>query len=111
MVSSFLDRVVLRVVTSRHLDRLAMRALLRANELLGLAIGIRLAKLRDSADRLAVLFGAAEVSAVQAHLFAEAAEILRERWDRLPERRRPHYRPVQRYPDSTHPPLARPFGR
>ena len=97
VVSSFLDRVVLRAATSRHLDHLAMRALLRANELFGLALGIRLAKLRDSGDRLAEVFVAAEGGAVQTHLFAEAADILRERWDRLPERRRPHYRPVQRY--------------
>jgi hypothetical protein len=97
VLSLFLDHAVLRAAGSRHLDRLAMRALLRANELLGLAIGIRLAKLRDSGDRLAEVFAGAEVSAVQAHLFAEAADILRERWDRLPERRRPHYRPAQRF--------------
>jgi transposase InsO family protein len=95
--SSFLDHAVLRAATSRHLDRLAMRALLRANELLGLAIGIRLAKLRDSDDPLAEAYAGAEVSAAQAQLFAEAADILRERWDSLPERRRPHYRPTQRY--------------
>ena len=27
----------------------------------------------------------------------ERGDILAERWDRVPERRRPHYRPLQRY--------------
>jgi hypothetical protein len=47
MPESLAERAVVRIAKSRHIDRFAVRALLRANELLGLALGVRLAKLRD----------------------------------------------------------------
>ena len=90
------DRAVLKIAESRHLERFAIRALLKANELLGLSICVRLAKLRDSDDRFATLFAESEAHALQAN-HAEIAAIVASRWDRLPERRHPHYRRSERY--------------
>ena len=97
MVFSLIDRAIVRAAKSRRFAPWAVRATLRANELLGLAIGARLAELRDSGDGLARSFADAEANAIQARLFFEAAQILRERLDRIPERRRPHYRPDHRF--------------
>ena len=52
----FIDRAVLSIVKTRLLDRPSMRALVKANELLGLALGTRLASMRDSAEPLQALF-------------------------------------------------------
>lgn len=90
MKDSLIERAVLKIAKSRHIERFAIRALLKANELLGLAIGVRLAKLRDSEDRFAALFAESEAHALQARLHAEIAGIVASRWDRVPERRRPH---------------------
>ena len=91
------ERLFVSLMKQRKLERFAVRALLRANELLGLAVGVRLAKLRDSDEPLASVYSQAEAGAVQARLSSEVAELLCERWGRVPERRRPHYRPEQRY--------------
>jgi hypothetical protein len=53
MTNSFIDRSVLRIARSPQIAPVALKALLRANELLGLAIGVRLAELRDFDDRIA----------------------------------------------------------
>ena len=97
MSESLAERAVVRIAKSRHIDRFAVRALLRANELLGLALGVLLAKLRDSDDRLAGAFAQSEANALQARLFSEIAQIVGERWDKIPDRRRPHYTPSQRF--------------
>lgn len=91
MPESLAERAVVRIAKSRHIDRFAVRALLRANELLGLALGVRLATLRDSDDRLAGAFAQVEANTLQARLFSEIAQIVGERWDKIPDRRRPHY--------------------
>ncbi len=97
MESSFTDRVVISFAKRRHLDGPALRALMKANELFGLALGVRLAKLRDSDEPLQSAFAEVEVQALQARLFHEASQILAERWDKVPDRRRPQYRPELRY--------------
>jgi transposase InsO family protein/DNA-binding transcriptional regulator YiaG len=92
-----IERLLLAAVRHPRVDRVAMKALLRANDLLGMALGVRLAELRDSDDRLERVFAESEASAVYAKLMEERGDILAERWDRIPEGRRPHYRPLQRY--------------
>jgi transposase InsO family protein len=76
---------------------IALRAVLKASHILGLVMGRRIGELRDSGDPL--LRSAAQNTALAALLGAsrEATEILAERWDKVPERHRPHYTPEQRY--------------
>ena len=81
----------------RNLERFAVRALLKANELLGLALGARLAELRDSEEPLQTVFAESEANVIQARLFHELALILGERWDKIPDKKRPMYTPEQRY--------------
>ena len=75
----------------------ALPALLRASHLFGLALGSALGKLRESGATAARLFERAEESALLLRMTREAAGILGARWDRVPERHRPHYPPEQRF--------------
>jgi DNA-binding transcriptional regulator YiaG len=75
----------------------ALPALLRATHLLGLALGSALGRLRESGATAARLFERAEDSALLLRMTREAAEILGARWDKVPERQRPHYVPEQRF--------------
>ncbi len=81
----------------RSLDNLALRALLKATHLLGLALAERLRQYRDSGDRCLDRFAEVQEQALCAALLRETADILATRWDRLPERRRPHYTPEARF--------------
>ena len=75
----------------------ALPALLRATHLFGLALGSALGKLRDSGVTAARMFERAEESALLLRMTREAAGILGARWDKVPERHRPHYVPEQRF--------------
>ena len=75
----------------------ALPALLRASHLFGLAFGSALGKLRDSGVTAARMFERAEESALLLRMMREAAGILGARWDKVPERHRPHYPPEQRF--------------
>src|SRR5450830_998451 len=75
----------------------ALPALLRASHLLGLALGSALGRLRESGATAARLFERAEESALPLRMTREAAAILGARWDKVPERHRPHYEPEQRF--------------
>jgi hypothetical protein len=75
----------------------ALPALLRASHLFGLALGSALGKLRDSGVTAARMFERAEESALLLRMTREAAGILGARWDKVPERQRPHYVPEQRF--------------
>ena len=94
---SFLDRAVLSIARTRGLDTIAMKALIKASELLGLALGIRLAELRDSEDPLQAAFADGQASFLLANCFQEVSELLAFRWDKLPDRQRPQYTPEQRF--------------
>lgn len=78
-------------------DLTALPALRRATQLLGLALGSALGRLREAGATSAQLFARAEESALLLRMAREAAEILGARWDKVPERHRPHYQPEQRY--------------
>jgi len=96
-ISDLGERLFVSLINQRNLERFAVRALLKANELLGLALGARLAELRDSGEPLQAVFADSEANAIQARLFHELALILGERWDKIPDKKRPLYTPEQRY--------------
>jgi transposase InsO family protein len=75
----------------------ALPALLRASQLLGLALGSALGRLRESGVTAARMFEKAEEQALLLRVMREAAAILGARWDKVPERQRPHYGPEQRF--------------
>ncbi len=75
----------------------ALPALLHATHLLGIALGSALGKLRDTGVTAAKMFEKTEESALLLRMMREAAEILGARWDKVPERQRPHYPPEQRF--------------
>src|ERR1039458_4621289 len=72
-------------------------ALLRATHLFGLALGSAFGRLRESGATAAKMFERAEERALLLRMAREAAEILGARWDKVPERHRPHYPPEQRF--------------
>src|SRR5664280_1859212 len=75
----------------------ALPALLSAIHLLGLALGSALGLLRESGATAARMFERAEEQALLLRMMREAAAILGARWDKVPERQRPHYVPEQRF--------------
>jgi transposase InsO family protein len=75
----------------------ALPALLRATHLLGLALGSAFGRLRESGATAAKMFERAEEQALLLRMAREAAGILGARWDKVPERHRPHYPPEQRF--------------
>ena len=62
-----------------------------------LALGSALGKLRESGVTAARMFEKAEEQVLLLRMMREAAEILGARWDKVPERQRPHYPPEQRF--------------
>ena len=82
---------------SRPVDSAALPALLHATHLLGLALGSALGKLRESGATAAKMFEKAEENALLLRMMREAVGILGERWDKVPDRNRPHYEPEQRF--------------
>jgi len=81
----------------RSLDPAALPALLRASHFLGLALGSALGRLRESGVTAVKLFERAEEHVLLLRMMREAAGILGARWDKVPERYRPHYAPEQRF--------------
>lgn len=79
--ASFTEWVLHAISKNRHLDQLTMKALLKANELLGLALGVRIAKLRESQEPLQGAFAEAETNLLLAHCSEEVRELLGLRWD------------------------------
>ena len=77
---SFTDRLLCSVAKSRDLDRPAMRALMKATELLGLASGFELVRLRESREPLQQAYGQAKLEALRATGYAELSAIHIERW-------------------------------
>jgi transposase InsO family protein/DNA-binding transcriptional regulator YiaG len=81
----------------RCLDTLALHALMKATHLLGLALGERLRQYRDSGDRVLDRFASLQEQLLHVATLREAVEIHGSRWDKLPERQRPHYAPEARF--------------
>ena len=91
------DRLFLALLRHKKLEPFGLRALLKAVHLLGLALGSRLAQMHESGDLRQTLLAEAHEQALHARLFHEAAQILASRFDKLPERQRPHYSPEARF--------------
>jgi hypothetical protein len=81
----------------RCLDTFALRALMKATHLLGLALAERLRQYRDSGDRVLDRFANLQEQALHVAYLREAVEIHGSRWDKLPERQRPHYAPEAQF--------------
>jgi transposase InsO family protein/DNA-binding transcriptional regulator YiaG len=79
-----------------HQD-LALRALRRATHLFGLTIGKRIADMRDSDFPHNRLGAKIEEQALRIRFLEEANAILAARWEKIQERRRPHYSPELRF--------------
>ena len=87
----------LRKAFGEATEHIALRAALTAAHLLGLATGTHLRRLRAEGDALVQLQASLEEAELRARLATEALEILGARFARLPERRRPHFSPGQRF--------------
>ena len=94
--TSFSDRLFVAGLKG-PLEPLACRALKKAVHLLGLVLADRIRELRDADDRILNAAGKIEEQAALLSLGREVAEILGARWDKLPDQRRPHYTPTQRF--------------
>ena len=78
------DRVLSSIAKSRDLDRPAMRALMKATELLGLASGLELVRLRDSTEPLHQAYAQAKLEAIRTSGYVQLCQLLSERWEKLP---------------------------
>jgi transposase InsO family protein len=94
---SYGDRLFLFGLRHRLTRPVAQRALQNATRILALALGDSLRELRDSPDPLAQAHAHGQEHRTLARLLAEVVELLGSRLDKLPERRRPHYTPHQRW--------------
>ncbi len=97
MSSPYLDRLLRAAMRRRDLDTLALRALMKATHLLGLALAARLREYREGQDPALDRFAQIQEQALHASLLREALDVLGSRWDKLPERQRPHYSPDARF--------------
>jgi transposase InsO family protein len=97
MTSPYLDRLLRAAMKRRDLDTLALRALMKATHLLGLALAGRLREYRDGHDPTLDRFAQIQEQVLLASLLREALDVLGSRWDKLPERQRPHYSPEARF--------------
>jgi hypothetical protein len=97
MPSLYLDRLLRAAMTRRRLDTFALKALVKATHLLGLALAERLRQYRDSGDPVLDRFAQLHEQTLHVALLEEVLEILASRWDKIPDRERPHYSPEARY--------------
>jgi transposase InsO family protein len=91
------DRLFASGCRSKRLLHRAGKALLEAHSLLGLLLGYRLVDLRAKHDPLLGAEATIEELTARLAAFEELAALLGERWDKIPDRRRPHYTPEQRF--------------
>jgi transposase InsO family protein len=93
---SFADRS-LRALGKRQWPGRALRAVLKAQRLLGLAIGLEIAERRYTPEPLPRAVADAKLSDCLLRAYQEVCRILGEHLDKVHESRRPHYSPEQRY--------------
>lgn len=97
MPSPYLDRLLRAAMRRRELDTPALRALTKATHLLGLALAGRLREYRDARDPALDRFAQIREQILHVSLLREALDVIGSRWDKLPERQRPHYSPEARF--------------
>ncbi len=93
----FAERLFLRALRCKPLDKVALRALMTSTRLLALTLGQRLMELRTSEDGWERALAGIDATAIQIFLLQQQVERLGARLDKLPPRKRPHYTPVQRF--------------
>jgi len=87
----------LRGGCEQRTERRALRAVLDATHLLGLATGTHLRRLRELNDPLAELQVRLQEAELRARLAWETAELLGSRFAKIPEKHRPYFTPAQRF--------------
>ena len=90
-------RCQLRGKVDEATERFALRAVLTAARLFGLATGTHLRQLRNLERPARQHAGPARGGQLHARLAWEIVEILSARFRKIPERHRPHYSPSQRF--------------
>src|SRR3989304_7606011 len=95
--SSWAEKLLISLATQPDLDPVALRVLIKATRLLGLACGTQLAQYRNSREPLQAAFADVRRLALLARCYEAVSRILAERWQKVPERRRPHYTPHLRF--------------
>jgi putative transposase len=74
-----------------------LRALLNSSKLFGLALGTELGRLRESENTFSSLYARIKELELCLHLAHKSHRILAARWEKIPERHRPHYTPELRF--------------
>jgi len=93
-----LEERTLQAFTKRaRFPKRAVRALLHAQRLLGLAFGLEIAERRSEDEPLQRAFGQAKLNEILLRAFQEVVAILGEHLDKVHESSRPHYTPELRY--------------
>ncbi|MGH9461204.1 MAG: transposase [Vicinamibacteria bacterium] len=95
--SSRAGELLASLATHPDLDPDALRALIKATRLLGFACGAQLAEYRNSGEPLQMVFAEVRRLALLARSYETVSRIQAERWQKVPERRRPHYTPYLRF--------------
>jgi len=95
--SSRAEELLASLATHPDLDPDALRALIKATRLLGLSLGTQLAQYRNSGEPLQMAFADVRRLVLVARGYETASRIVGERWQKVPERRRPHYTPQLRF--------------
>ena len=95
--SSRAEELLASLATHSDLDPDALRALIKATRLLGLTCGTQLAEYRNSGEPLQIAFADLRRFALLARCYEAVSQILSDRWQKVPERRRPHYTPQLRF--------------
>jgi hypothetical protein len=94
---SYADRLFLAGLKQPLRESIARQAVHKATRLLALALGQQLAEARSSDDPLQSAQARIRELEIQLRLELDLLEIVASRWDKLPEHRRPHYTPHQRW--------------
>jgi hypothetical protein len=79
--SPCLDSILRAAMKRRVVDALALRALMKATHLLGLALAERLRRYRDSGDAVLDRFAQLQEQTLHVALLREALDTLASRWE------------------------------
>ena len=90
-------RLRLRHALDNGTEKLALKAVLAAAHLIGLAIGASLRQLRGTGNPLATAEAVIRELELKAKIAWELTELIAARLDKIPDRQRPHYTPRQRF--------------
>ena len=90
-------RLHLRDKVEAKTEKLALRAALTAAHLMGLAAGCLLRDLRGHKDPLAEALAQLKEADLRARLAWQIVDLLGSRLDKIPDRHRPFFTPVQRF--------------